>query len=94
MATAAAAAPIWPPLSPPPPVQGLSGKTVVLATNQLQFVSLADLVVVMRGGQAVEVGPYSELLAAGGVLAALMKEAQVSIITNLFMSCQVGKEVT
>jgi ABC-type uncharacterized transport system ATPase subunit len=58
-------------------LQGLAGKTVVLATNQLQFVSLSDLVVVMRGGTAVEVGSYSQLLAAGGVFAALMKEAQV-----------------
>lgn len=51
---------------------------MVLATNQLQFVSMADVVVVMRGGTAVEVGSYPELLAAGGVFAALMKEAQVS----------------
>ncbi|WIA43760.1 hypothetical protein OEZ86_010184 [Tetradesmus obliquus] len=56
--------------------RGLAGKTVVLATNQLQFVSLSDLVVVMRGGCAVEVGSYSQLLAAGGAFAALMKEAQ------------------
>ncbi|KAF6252635.1 hypothetical protein COO60DRAFT_504509 [Scenedesmus sp. NREL 46B-D3] len=59
--------------------RGLAGKTVVLATNQLQFVSLADLVVVMRGGTAVEVGSYSELLAAGGAFAALMKEAQKTL---------------
>lgn len=58
-------------------VQVLADKTVVLATNQLQFVSMADLVVVMRGGSAVEVGSYAELMAAGGVFAALMKEAQV-----------------
>jgi hypothetical protein len=57
--------------------QVLAGKTVVLATNQLQFVSMADVVVVMRGGTAVEVGSYADLLAAGGVFAALMKEAQV-----------------
>jgi ABC-type multidrug transport system fused ATPase/permease subunit len=61
-------------------MQGLAGKTVVLATNQLQFVSLSDLVVVMRGGAAVEVGSYSELLAAGGAFAALMKEAQVGMV--------------
>lgn len=58
-------------------VQVLADKTVVLATNQLQFVSMADVVVVMRGGSAVEVGGYTELIAAGGVFAALMKEAQV-----------------
>lgn len=57
--------------------QVLADKTVVLATNQLQFVSMADLVVVMRNGSAVETGSYAELLAAGGVFAALMKEAQV-----------------
>lgn len=57
--------------------QVLADKTVVLATNQLQFVSMADLVVVMRGGTAVEVGSYPELMNAGGVFAALMREAQV-----------------
>lgn len=57
--------------------QVLASKTVVLATNQLQFVSMADVVVVMRGGTAVEVGTYPELISAGGVFAALMKEAQV-----------------
>ena len=51
---------------------------MVLATNQLQFVSMADLVVVMRDGAAVEVGSYSELMAAGGTFTALMKEAQVN----------------
>jgi hypothetical protein len=55
----------------------LASKTVVLATNQLQFVSMADVVVVMRGGTAVEVGTYLKLMSAGGVFAALMKEAQV-----------------
>eukprot|EP00883_Tetradesmus_obliquus_P002963 jgi/Sobl393_1/13177/SZX62082.1 len=63
--------------------RGLAGKTVVLATNQLQFVSLSDLVVVMRGGCAVEVGSYSQLLAAGGAFAALMKEAQVGSYSQL-----------
>jgi ABC-type multidrug transport system fused ATPase/permease subunit len=58
--------------------QVLADKTVVLATNQLQFVSMADVVVVMRAGAAVEVGSYSELLNAGGLFTALMKEAQVS----------------
>lgn len=56
----------------------LADKTVVLATNQLQFVSMADVVVVMRAGAAVEVGSYAELLNAGGLFTALMKEAQVS----------------
>jgi hypothetical protein len=44
---------------------------------------MADLVVVMRGGAAVEVGSYGELLAAGGVFAALMKEAQVSDVWSV-----------
>lgn len=65
--------------------QVLSDKTVVLATNQLQFVSMADQVVVMRGGTAVEVGGYAELLAAGGVFAALMKEAQVGRLQVLLV---------
>lgn len=58
---------------------------MVLATNQLQFVSMADLVVVMRGGTAVEVGTYPDLIAAGGVFAALMKEAQVCLVC--FVRC-------
>jgi hypothetical protein len=70
-------------------VQVLADKTVVLATNQLQFVSMADVVVVMRGGAAVEVGSYNELMAAGGVFAALMKEAQVRVCRHL---CGVGGE--
>lgn len=49
----------------------------MLATNQLQFVSMADLVIVLRDGAAAEVGTYPELLAAGGAFTALMKEAQV-----------------
>jgi len=62
--------------------QGLSSrashKTVILATNQLQFVAMADVVVVMKDGAAAEVGSYSQLMAAGGLFTALMKEAQVT----------------
>lgn len=55
----------------------LLGKTVVLATNQLQFVSAADKVLYISGGRVVESGSYVELLAAGGPFAAMMREAQV-----------------
>ncbi len=56
----------------------LAGKTVVLATNQLQYTALADEVFMMRRGCVVESGPPQELLEAGGDFAALMKETQVA----------------
>ncbi|CAD7704333.1 unnamed protein product, partial [Ostreobium quekettii] len=53
------------------------GKTRVLVTNQLQYVSSADMVVFMSDGKVAEVGPYSELMAAGKGFARMMAEAQV-----------------
>lgn len=55
----------------------LKGATVILATNQLQYTSMADLVVFMKDGRVAEAGPYQQLLNAGGGFAALMKETQV-----------------
>ncbi|MEW5304006.1 MAG: hypothetical protein WDW36_006649 [Sanguina aurantia] len=55
----------------------LLGKTVVLATNQLQFVASADTVLYIAGGRILEAGTYADLLLAGGPFAAMMKEAQV-----------------
>lgn len=55
----------------------LFGKTVVLATNQLQFVASADKVLYIAGGRILESGTYADLLLAGGPFAAMMKEAQV-----------------
>lgn len=61
----------------------LLGKTVVLATNQLQFVSAADKVLYISGGRVVESGSYADLLAAGGPFAAMMREAQVCCVITL-----------
>lgn len=56
----------------------LKGKTVVLATNQLQFVEDADTVLYMKDGRVAEAGTYHELMAIpGGVFAALMAESKV-----------------
>ena len=55
----------------------------MLATNQLQFVPMCDVVVVMKGGQLAEVGNYQDLMAKGGALAALMKETTVSKLIRL-----------
>lgn len=55
----------------------LNGKTRVLVTNQLQFVSSADLVVFMTDGEIAEMGSYSDLMAKNGAFAKMMAEAQV-----------------
>ena len=54
-----------------------TGKTVVLATNQLYFVQSADLVIYMSEGRIAEAGPYPKLMAAGAQFATMMKEVQV-----------------
>ena len=69
-------------------LQELRVKTVILATNQLQFVPMCDVVVVMKGGQLAEVGGYQDLMAKGGVLAALMKETTVSNNCNKLPLCR------
>lgn len=61
----------------------LLGKTVVLATNQLQFVASADTVLYIAGGRILEAGTYADLLLAGGPFAAMMKEAQVRVCAVL-----------
>ena len=56
----------------------LRDKTVVLTTNQLQFVQAADLVLfVAQPGGIREAGTYEELIAAGGAFATMMREVQV-----------------
>lgn len=55
----------------------LAAKTRVLVTNQLQFVSAADTVVFMAGGQIAEVGTYADMVAAGKAFAQLMSQAEV-----------------
>lgn len=52
----------------------LAGRTVVLATNQLQYVRQADVALYLAGGKVAEAGPPEQLMAAGGAFAALMAE--------------------
>ena len=44
----------------------MSGKTIVMITHRMVTASMADRIIVMNRGQAVEVGTHSNLLAAGG----------------------------
>lgn len=50
-------------------VGGLAGrgKTVLIATHQLQYLSDCDAVIVMRKGRVVDVGPLDELRARGSL---------------------------
>ena len=54
----------------------LAAKTRVLVTNQLQFVSAADTVIFMAGGQIAETGTYSDMMAAGKAFTQLMAQAE------------------
>ena len=56
----------------------LQGKTRLLVTNQLQYVSQADVCVLMSEGRLTEVGTYQQLLDKGGAFAQLMSQAEVS----------------
>lgn len=47
----------------------LRGKTRLLATHQLQFLSQADLILVLHEGRLVEAGTYQELLSNRGEFA-------------------------
>ena len=49
----------------------LEGRTVLIATQRLSTVELADRAVVLRDGRIVESGPARELLRAGGAFAEL-----------------------
>jgi len=52
----------------------LAGRTVLIATQRLSTVEVADRAVVLDNGIIVESGPPAELLARGGVFAALFGE--------------------
>ena len=54
-----------------------TGKTVVLATNQLYFVQSADVVLYVSDGRIAEAGPFQKLMASGGQFATMMREVQV-----------------
>ncbi|KAJ3116514.1 hypothetical protein HDU96_009500 [Phlyctochytrium bullatum] len=51
----------------------LAGKTRILVTHQLHFLSRVDRVLVFRDGEIVEQGTYPELMAAEGEFATLIK---------------------
>ena len=55
----------------------LRAKTRVLVTNQLQFVSAAEVIILMAGGRATEIGTYNQLIEHGGAFAQLMSQAEV-----------------
>ena len=48
------------------------GRTVVVIAHRVSTVVDADQIVVMDSGRVVETGGYSELMARGGALAALV----------------------
>src|SRR5207237_3190631 len=55
----------------------LAGRTVLLATQRLSTVALADRAVVLEHGRIVEAGPTAELLAARGPFARLFGDEVV-----------------
>ena len=58
--------------------RALKSSTRILATNQLQYVSEADMVVVLKDGRVVESGPYKTLMNANGTLSSMMADVQAS----------------
>ncbi len=58
----------------------LKEKTRILVTNQLQFVSPADIAIFMANGKIAEIGTYAELVANGDQFASLMSQAEVQTL--------------
>ncbi len=56
----------------------LRGRTVVIATQRLSTVALADRAVVVRDGRVVETGVPSDLVTRGGEFAALFGDETVA----------------
>jgi ABC-type multidrug transport system fused ATPase/permease subunit len=56
----------------------VAGRTVLVATQRLSTISVADRAVVLDDGRVVEDGPPHELLAAGGPFTALFGEESVA----------------
>jgi len=56
----------------------LDGRTVVIATQRLSTVQLADRAVVIVDGRVAEQGPPAELLQAGGAFTALFGDELVA----------------
>ncbi|KAJ3147887.1 Multidrug resistance-associated protein 1 [Geranomyces michiganensis] len=55
---------------------GLAGKTRVLVTHHLHLMPEVDRIIVLEEGRIAEEGTYTELMAAQGVLAKMMKDHQ------------------
>jgi ATP-binding cassette subfamily C (CFTR/MRP) protein 1 len=57
-------------------IQGLiaQGKTVLLVTHALHFLSQCDYIYTLDGGRIAEAGTYAELIAKGGEFARLDRE--------------------
>ena len=62
----------------------LKDKTRILVTNQLQFVSPADIAIFMANGKISEIGTYAELMANGDQFASLMSQAEVPACSQPF----------
>jgi ABC-type multidrug transport system fused ATPase/permease subunit len=56
----------------------LLGRTVLVATQRLSTVSIADRAVVLRDGRVVEEGSPAELAGAGGDFAALFGDETIA----------------
>ncbi|BBN08483.1 ATP-binding cassette, subfamily C (CFTR/MRP), member 2 [Marchantia polymorpha subsp. ruderalis] len=67
----------------------LSGKTVIYVTHQVEFLSAADLILVIRDGKIVQAGSYNELLQGGADLNALVNAHNEAIE---FMTASVYKK--
>ncbi|MFO7577709.1 MAG: thiol reductant ABC exporter subunit CydD [Pelovirga sp.] len=52
------------------------GKTLIMLTHRLDSARAADRIIVMAAGRVIEQGCHSELLAAGGVYADLLRSGQ------------------
>ncbi|KAL3697299.1 hypothetical protein R1sor_011375 [Riccia sorocarpa] len=54
-------------------VGALSGKTVILVTHQVEFLPVADQILVMRDGKIVQSGKYDDILTGGTDIKALVE---------------------
>ncbi|KAJ2518222.1 hypothetical protein H4217_003464 [Coemansia sp. RSA 1939] len=49
----------------------LANKTRIMTTNNLDMLSVADIVITMKNGRVVECGPFSQLMSIDGITAAM-----------------------
>lgn len=52
----------------------LRGKTVIFVTNQLQYLSKCDRIILLDGGKIAEMGTYHDLIASGGEFAQMVQD--------------------